>query len=95
MTIEQLGQDLDAIIRAVGGNAPIALVGHSMGGRSILGFLPAFTHLDETAGVKAYRERPVNLGAFDESTRQAHPTTPPWDGVRRRAGRRGAWAVRG
>ncbi|MFC0454272.1 alpha/beta fold hydrolase [Rhodococcus jostii] len=36
MTIEQLGQDLDSVIRAVGGSAPIALVGHSMGGMSIL-----------------------------------------------------------
>ncbi|MDF3310471.1 alpha/beta hydrolase [Rhodococcus sp. T2V] len=36
MTIDQLGKDLDAVIRTIGSTAPIALVGHSMGGMSIL-----------------------------------------------------------
>ncbi|MDT7708399.1 MAG: hypothetical protein QOG20_4006 [Pseudonocardiales bacterium] len=35
-TIEQLGHDLDAVIRALGPEGPLVLVGHSMGGMTIM-----------------------------------------------------------
>lgn len=35
-SIDQLGRDLEAIIAAVGGTGPIVLVGHSMGGMTVL-----------------------------------------------------------
>ncbi|RKT85138.1 Pimeloyl-ACP methyl ester carboxylesterase [Saccharopolyspora antimicrobica] len=35
-TIEQLGRDLDAVLRATAPKGPIALVGHSMGGMTIM-----------------------------------------------------------
>lgn len=35
-TIEQLGRDLDAVLRAVAPEGPVALVGHSMGGMTIM-----------------------------------------------------------
>ncbi|GAA0595776.1 alpha/beta hydrolase [Kutzneria viridogrisea] len=35
-TIEQLGRDLDAVVRALVPNGPIVLVGHSMGGMTIM-----------------------------------------------------------
>ncbi|MCI2424299.1 alpha/beta hydrolase [Saccharopolyspora sp. K220] len=35
-TIEQLGRDLDAVLRAMARKGPIALVGHSMGGMAIM-----------------------------------------------------------
>jgi pimeloyl-ACP methyl ester carboxylesterase len=35
-TIEQLGRDLDVVIRSVAPDGPLALVGHSMGGMSIM-----------------------------------------------------------
>lgn len=38
-TIEQLAQDLDAVLRAVVPTGPIVLVGHSMGGMTVLSHL--------------------------------------------------------
>ena len=35
-TIEQLGQDLDAVVRALAPDGPLVLVGHSMGGMTIM-----------------------------------------------------------
>lgn len=35
-TIDQLGRDLHAVLRAVAPNGPVVLVGHSMGGMSVL-----------------------------------------------------------
>ncbi len=35
-TIEQLGHDLDAVIRALAPDGPLVLVGHSMGGMTIM-----------------------------------------------------------
>lgn len=35
-TIDQLGRDLDAVLRATTGRGPIVLVGHSMGGMAIM-----------------------------------------------------------
>ena len=35
-TIEQLGHDLDAVIRALAPEGPLVLVGHSMGGMTIM-----------------------------------------------------------
>ncbi|MGO1054082.1 alpha/beta fold hydrolase [Crossiella sp. CA198] len=35
-TIEQLGKDLDAVLRAIAPNGPLVLVGHSMGGMTIM-----------------------------------------------------------
>ncbi|PRW63109.1 alpha/beta fold hydrolase [Actinopolyspora mortivallis] len=35
-TIEQLGADLDAVLRATAGSEPVVLVGHSMGGMTIM-----------------------------------------------------------
>ena len=35
-TIDQLGRDLDAVLRAVAPDGPVVLVGHSMGGMTIL-----------------------------------------------------------
>ncbi|GAA0525054.1 alpha/beta hydrolase [Saccharopolyspora subtropica] len=35
-TIEQLGRDLDAVLRATAREGPVALVGHSMGGMAIM-----------------------------------------------------------
>ncbi|SDR14219.1 alpha/beta fold hydrolase [Actinopolyspora saharensis] len=35
-TIEQLGRDLDAVLRATAGGGPVVLVGHSMGGMAIM-----------------------------------------------------------
>lgn len=35
-TIEQLGRDLDAVIRAVAPDGPVVLVGHSLGGMTIM-----------------------------------------------------------
>ena len=35
-TIEQLGKDLDAVVRATARRGPVVLVGHSMGGMAIM-----------------------------------------------------------
>jgi pimeloyl-ACP methyl ester carboxylesterase len=52
-TIEQLGQDLDAVIRALAPEGPLVLVGHSMGGMTIMALAEMYPELvkDRVAGV--------------------------------------------
>ena len=44
-TIEQLGHDLDAVIRALAPEGPLVLVGHSMGGMTIMALAELFPDL--------------------------------------------------
>lgn len=52
-TIEQLARDLDAVIRAMAPTGPLVLVGHSMGGMTIMGLAEHHPELfaDRVAGV--------------------------------------------
>lgn len=52
-TIEQLGHDLDAVIRALAPDGPLVLVGHSMGGMSIMALAEQHPELfnERVAGV--------------------------------------------
>jgi pimeloyl-ACP methyl ester carboxylesterase len=52
-TIEQLGHDLDAVIRALAPEGPLVLVGHSMGGMTIMALAEQNRELftDRVAGV--------------------------------------------
>jgi pimeloyl-ACP methyl ester carboxylesterase len=52
-TIEQLGHDLDAVIRALAPEGPLVLVGHSMGGMTIMALAEQHPELftDRVAGV--------------------------------------------
>jgi pimeloyl-ACP methyl ester carboxylesterase len=52
-TIEQLGRDLDAVIRALAPEGPLVLVGHSMGGMTIMALAEHNPELfiDRVAGV--------------------------------------------
>lgn len=52
-TIRQLGQDLDAVVRAVVPDGPLVLVGHSMGGMAVLSYVAqqSATVLDRVIGV--------------------------------------------
>jgi len=52
-TIEQLGHDLDAVIRALAPEGPLVLVGHSMGGMTIMALADLFPELvkERVAGV--------------------------------------------
>jgi len=52
-TIEQLGSDLDAVIRALAPDGPLVLVGHSMGGMTIMALAEDRPELflDRVAGV--------------------------------------------
>ncbi|MGW7451390.1 alpha/beta fold hydrolase [Streptomyces sp. NPDC054787] len=45
VTIEQLGRDLKAVIDAAAPEGPLVLVGHSMGGMTIMGFAEQFPEL--------------------------------------------------
>ncbi len=49
-TIEQLGHDLDAVIRALAPDGPLVLVGHSMGGMTIMALAEQNPELFERAG---------------------------------------------
>ena len=52
-TIEQLGHDLDAVIRALAPEGPLVLVGHSMGGMTIMALAEQYPELftERVAGV--------------------------------------------
>jgi pimeloyl-ACP methyl ester carboxylesterase len=52
-TIDQLGQDLDAVIRALAPEGPLVLVGHSMGGMTIMALADHYPELvkERVAGV--------------------------------------------
>jgi pimeloyl-ACP methyl ester carboxylesterase len=52
-TIEQLGHDLDAVIRALAPEGPLVLVGHSMGGMTIMALAELYPELvtERVAGV--------------------------------------------
>ncbi len=52
-TIEQLGHDLDAVIRALAPQGPLVLVGHSMGGMTIMALAELYPELvtERVAGV--------------------------------------------
>ncbi|HEY0813203.1 MAG TPA: alpha/beta hydrolase [Pseudonocardia sp.] len=52
-TIEQLGHDLDAVIRALAPEGPLVLVGHSMGGMTIMALAELYPDLvtERVAGV--------------------------------------------
>ncbi|MBB3037668.1 alpha/beta fold hydrolase [Hoyosella altamirensis] len=44
-TIDQLGRDLDAVLRAVAPHGPVVLVGHSMGGMTAMSYARQFPHM--------------------------------------------------
>lgn len=52
-TIEQLARDLDAVIRALAPEGPLVLVGHSMGGMTLMGLAELYPELvtDRVVGV--------------------------------------------
>jgi pimeloyl-ACP methyl ester carboxylesterase len=52
-TIEQLGHDLDAVIRALAPEGPLVLVGHSMGGMAIMALAELYPELvtERVAGI--------------------------------------------
>ena len=49
-TIEQLGHDLDAVIRALAPEGPLVLVGHSMGGMTIMALAELLPRAGQRAG---------------------------------------------
>lgn len=67
ITIEQLGRDLKAVIDAAAPEGPLILVGHSMGGMTIMGFAEQFPDLvrDRVVGVAFVG---TSSGRLDEVT---------------------------
>ncbi|WP_328927177.1 alpha/beta hydrolase [Streptomyces sp. NBC_00190] len=67
VTIEQLGRDLKAVIDAAAPEGPLILVGHSMGGMTIMGFAEQFPDLvrDRVVGVAFVG---TSSGRLDEVT---------------------------
>ncbi|MFG2879624.1 alpha/beta fold hydrolase [Streptomyces sp. NPDC048337] len=67
VTIDQLGRDLKAVIDATAPEGPIVLVGHSMGGMTIMGFAEQFpeTVRDRVVGVALVG---TSSGRLDEVT---------------------------
>lgn len=62
-TIDQLGRDLDAVLRAVAPSGPVVLVGHSMGGMTILSLADQHPELfgDRIVGVALLSTSTGNL----------------------------------
>ncbi|MFB7466620.1 alpha/beta fold hydrolase [Streptomyces sp. NPDC056224] len=67
VTIEQLGRDLKAVIDVAAPEGPLILVGHSMGGMTIMGFAEQFPDLvrDRVVGVALVG---TSSGRLDEVT---------------------------
>ncbi|MGR4883015.1 alpha/beta fold hydrolase [Streptomyces sp. LARHCF249] len=67
VTIDQLGRDLKAVIDAAAPEGPLILVGHSMGGMTIMGFAEQFPDLvrDRVVGVALVG---TSSGRLDEVT---------------------------
>ncbi|MBT2542181.1 alpha/beta hydrolase [Streptomyces sp. ISL-44] len=67
VTIDQLGRDLKAVIDAAAPEGPLILVGHSMGGMTIMGFAEQFPDLvrDRVVGVTLVG---TSSGRLDEVT---------------------------
>ncbi|MFF7294489.1 alpha/beta fold hydrolase [Streptomyces sp. NPDC008265] len=67
VTMEQLGRDLKAVIDAAAPEGPLILVGHSMGGMTVMGFAEQFPELvrDRVVGVALVGTSP---GRLDEVT---------------------------
>ncbi len=67
MTMEQLGRDLKAVIDAAAPEGPLILVGHSMGGMTVMGFAEQFPELvrDRVVGVALVG---TSSGRLDEVT---------------------------
>jgi pimeloyl-ACP methyl ester carboxylesterase len=92
-TIDQLGKDLDAVLQAVAPAGPVALVGHSMGGMTILSLADQRPELfgDRVAGVALLSTSTGNIakeivGLPGVVSRLVSPLVPPGAKlVRRRA----------
>ncbi|MGW4504477.1 alpha/beta fold hydrolase [Streptomyces sp. NPDC004436] len=67
VTMEQLGRDLKAVIDAAAPEGPLILVGHSMGGMTVMGFAEQFPELvrDRVVGVALVG---TSSGRLDEVT---------------------------
>ncbi|MFE0578898.1 alpha/beta fold hydrolase [Streptomyces sp. NPDC058874] len=67
LTIEQLGRDLKAVIDAAAPEGPLILVGHSMGGMTVMGFAEQYPDLvrDRVVGVALVG---TSSGRLDEVT---------------------------
>jgi pimeloyl-ACP methyl ester carboxylesterase len=93
-TIDQLGKDLDAVLRAVAPDGPVVLVGHSMGGMTVLALADQAPQLFATR-VVGVALLGTAAGAFAETVfgipgvvgRALRPVAP---GVIRMANRRAA-----
>jgi len=101
-TLEQLGQDLAAVIRALAPDGPLVLVGHSMGGMAIMALAEHDPELfaDRVAGVALIATSAGEIGSSGLSgslLSRRNPLTrsvglaarlQPWlvEGVRRAAG---------
>ncbi len=93
-TIDQLGKDLDAVLQAVAPAGPVVLVGHSMGGMTILSLADQRPHLfgERIAGVGLLSTSTGNLakelvGVPGVFSRLINPLVPTGAAlVRRRAG---------
>ena len=69
-TIDQLGRDLDAVIRALAPEGPLVLVSHSMGGMSVMALAEQHPDLfhERVAGVAL-----ISTSAGDMSSRRGCP----------------------
>ncbi len=78
-TIDQLGHDLLAVLDAVAPDGPVVLVGHSMGGMTIVALADEHPELfgDRVVGTALIS---TTAGGLDP-TRVLLPIAPPWAGV--------------
>jgi pimeloyl-ACP methyl ester carboxylesterase len=77
-TIEQLGRDLDAVLRAAARKGPIALVGHSMGGMAIMALAEQCPELfrDRVRAVALIGTAAAGVGASGLSRPWLHRANP-------------------
>ncbi|GAY10148.1 alpha/beta fold hydrolase [Pseudonocardia sp. N23] len=82
-TIDQLGHDLDAVIRALAPDGPLVLVGHSMGGMTVMALADQRPDLfaERVAGVALVSTSAGEMGAQGLSATLLSRTNPLLRGV--------------
>ena len=93
-TIEQLGHDLDAVIRALAPEGPLVLIGHSMGGMTIMALAESLPGARQGAG--GGRGVPGDVGGRGRQLRAVgHVALPAQPAHPRRRAARGVATVAG
>lgn len=82
-TIEQVGKDLDAVIRATARQGPVVLVGHSMGGMTIMALAEQRPELfrDRVRAVALVNTSAGEIAAEGLSKRWLSPRNPITNGI--------------